>query len=208
MPMSSGDVLRVSCRFKNSISGDIMNVYHWVAAGAISDSNEDIMDAVEAAIDDMYGALSLHLMQEQDPYDIRFDIVDWIAGREQVVGVFGTRTWILTNPPTNSQDGLPQMNAAIVNARSQTPQSFGRKYLGALSEGNIANGSLTGTVLTAIANYITYWLTDITLTGGDLQAAILSYKENGAGQHWWVLLSAVANAVIGTQRRRRISRGS
>lgn len=208
MSLLYGDIVRTSCRFKNSISGDVVNVYHWEAAGAISDSDDDIMDAIETKLDAMYTDLNTHLMSEQDPYDIRHDVVDWIGGKEKVVRVLGTRSWSLTNPPSNTQDGLPQMDCAIVNGRTGRPQTFARKYIGALSEGNIADGSLTSTVLTALSDYITEWLTSIALTGGDLVACVLSKYENPSGYNWWPIVSGVANAIIGTQRRRRINRGS
>lgn len=208
MTLSQYDIVRVSARFKNSISGDVVNVWHWQANGNITDTDSDIMDAIESTLDDMWTQIASHVMEEQDPYDIRFDVVDWVAGKETVQRVLGTRSWTLTNPPSNTQDGLPQMDCALINARTPLPKTFGRKYLGTLSEGNIADGSLTGTVLSAIGSFIGYWLTDIALTGGDLVPGVLTYKTNGALGHFAQFVSAVANAVIGTQRRRRQNRGS
>lgn len=208
MPLDVWDTVRVTARFKNSISGDIVNVYHFTASAAISDDDDTIMDAIDSKLDAMYTDISSHLMSEQSPYDIRYDVVDWIGGKEKVVRNVGSRSWTLNNPPSNTQDGLPQMNAAIVNGRTLRPKTWARKYIGALSEGNIADGSLTGSVLSAVGDYITEWLTDISLTGGDLFASVLSKYENQYSRNWYKILSGVANAVIGTQRRRRQNTGS
>lgn len=207
MTVAVNDIVRCSARMKHSISGDVVNVWHWIMQTA-AESDEDVMDAIEAKLDTAYSGLSSHLMQEQDPYDLRFDIVTYVSGKVTTVRVLGTRSWSLTSPPSNSQDGQPPQVSALINFRTPFPKVYGRKYMGILSEGNQSDGNITGTILSAMETFAAAMITDITMTSGTLAAGTLSYKA-GATHDWWALfLGAVANAITGVQRRRRRNTGS
>jgi len=209
MPVNAMEVIRVSCRFKNSFSGDIVNVYHWRADGAGAPfTDSEIKTAIEGKLSEMYAYISPMMMAITDPYDIRYDIVEWSNNKETVVRTLGTDTWTLTTPPSGSGESLPQMDAGVINLRTLTPKTFGRKYLGPISEGHGASGSLTSIAVGLLADYAAALLSTITFGApGTLSPGIMSYKEI-AGINFKQITAAVVNAVIGSQRRRRINRGS
>jgi hypothetical protein len=208
MTVLPNDVIRVSARFKHDTAGDVVNVFHWFAvSGSTGDSDEDVMDGIDTKLSDAYANVAANMTSMLDPYDIRYDLVEWSAGREVVTRALGTRTWTLTTPPSAAGDGLPTMDAAIINFRTPEPKTFGRKYLGGMVEATQNNGVMSGAILTNLAAFATELLTDIALTDLSLRAGTMSYKAISS-THFVQFLSAVVNAVLGTQRRRRLNRGS
>lgn len=207
MTVEVNDIVRCSARMKHTISGDVVNVWHWIMQPA-AQSDEDVMDAIDDKLDTAYSALNSHIVDETDPYDLKFDIVTIESGRVKTVRVLGSRSWVLTTPPTNGQDGQPPQNAAIINFRTPFPKVFGRKYIGILSEGNQADGNITGPILNALNTFAATMMTDITVGTGTLAAGTLSLKSGPDHNYWALFLGAVVNAITGVQRRRRRNTGS
>jgi len=207
MAISIGDVIRVSARFKNAASGDIVNVYHWKASSGTDISDDAAMDAIDAKLSEAWAAIANAVPAAQDPYDIRYDVVEWSGGAEHVVRTLGTRSWVLTTPPSNSGEALPSQDCGIVNFRTAIPRTFGRKYIGALMEGNQAAGTLTGTTLTQLAAFAAAILDAIFEDPMTLVPGTMTNDPSASG-NWATFVAAVVNAVVGTQRRRRINRGS
>lgn len=208
MTVYEGDLIRVTCRFKSTQSGDIVNVYHfWVSAGASASDSEMIAD-LTAYIDSLYSPLAGQLSNVSDPYDIRFDQVQLVGGVEVVIRNIATQSWTLTSPPAASGETIPAQNAAIVNLRTRFPRVFGRKYLGPFGEGNTGNGTFNASALTAFAAFGADLIGTIAGTTLTYVAGVLSAKA-GAGNNFFAeFVGAVINAISGTQRRRRINRGS
>lgn len=208
MSVAVGDIIRTTCRFKSGFSGDVVNVFHFCAVvGGGVESDSDVMDAIETLLDTAYGRLSTSLPNSLDPYDIRHEIVDWVAGKETTLRVLGTRTWVLTNPPASSGEPLPAQAAAIVNFRTTLPKTFGRKYLGPMLESSNNGGTVNSGTMTAIGNFISDILTAINMTNLTLDSGVLTYKSGTIG-HFIEFAAGVINAIMGIQRRRRPNRGS
>ena len=208
MSIVSGNFIRTSCRFKNSESGDVVNVYHFYAGGTGLATDNDIMTAIEAQMSVMYAYVASQMPSSQDPYDIRHDVVDWVGGKETVIRTLGTRTWTLTTPPNGSTDMMPAMDGVIVNLRTTEPKTFGRKYVGALLEGGQSSGNLTGAALAQFVSYAAAILTPIVSGTITLTPGVLSYKAGNNIPYWASFVAAVVNSILGSQRRRRKNRGS
>jgi len=208
MTIADGEIIRTSARFKNADSGDIVNVFHWKAEGTGSATEDAIMTAIEAKLDAAYAFLASHMWSGQDPYDVRHDVVSWVGGKETVLETLGTRTWTLTTPPSGGTDAMPQMDAAIVNFRTLLPKTFGRKYIGGLLEAGQNGGVLTSTVVSALTSFGAAILADIVSGTITLKPGVVTYKTTFSALHWVPFAAAIVNSVIGTQRRRRINRGS
>lgn len=202
-----GEVVRVSCRFKTSFAGDIVNVWRWQNSGASPVTDTDFIAAAKAKLSTAWAIITSDIHSGVDPYDIRFDVVDFVAGKETVVKALGTDSWILSTPPSGSGDMLPPMDAGLINFRSASPGSFGRKYVGGLLEGSQADGSLTSAAVTRFGNFAAEMLTALAAGGMTFNLGALSSKVGFAG-NWIDFTAAVINAVLGTQRRRRKNRGS
>lgn len=206
MAVPLNTVIRVSARFKNTSAGDVVNVYHWKTGGSGTPSETDVMNAIDTKLSTMWTLLNTNMPEEQDPYDIRYDLVDLVGGVEVVTQNLGTRSWTVTTPPSASTDGLPPMDAAVVNLRTAIPRVFGRKYIGQLTETTQNDGLLTGTILTNLASFITEYLTPITVSGTfTLTAGVITPRS---ATQFAAFISGAVNAVVGSQRRRRKGTGS
>jgi hypothetical protein len=209
MSVADGAVLRVSARFKHLLSGDIVNVFHYDCAFASGPYDDSVvMDAVDDHLTTVYAPIATAIGQDTDPYDIRYDIVTMGLAGEELVRTLGTRTWVLGTPPSGTGDILPQMNAMILNLRTTVPGSFGRKYIGPILEAATGGGALTGSTLSALASAGAALASIFVVAGADfIEAGILTPKASTANK-MAAFIGVVANAIIGTQRRRRINRGS
>jgi hypothetical protein len=206
--MAVDDCIRVTCRFKNTVSGDIVNVFHFKQYSATPTDDSDIADDLTYIIDGLYSGIAGSLNAANDPYDIRFDVVEWSAGKETLVRNIRTDSWVLTTPPTGSGDQLPTQDAAIVNLRTTIPKVFGRKYLGALGEGQVTNGNLISSPLAAFATFADGLLGYLNHGLNSYLAGVLSYKAGAGAGFFTQFVGYVVNAITGTQRRRRTNRGS
>lgn len=202
-----GEIVRVSARFKTVNAGDIVNVWRWRNEGAGAVTDTDFIAACKAKLSTAWAFIANDLHDSCDPYDIRFDVVEFVAGKETVVKALGTDTWILSTPPSGTGDMLPPMDAAIVNFRSQQPGSFGRKYIGVMTEGVQSQGLLTGPAITRLGQFSTELLTALAAGGMNFNLGAISEKVGFAGS-WIEFTAAVINSIFGTQRRRRKNRGS
>jgi hypothetical protein len=208
VPITSGDIVRVTVRFKSTLSGDIVNVFHMRCEATGTNTDANLMDDIDAHMNSLYSGMAAQLNSVSDPYDIRYDLVELVGGVEHVVRNIGTRTWTLTSPPAQSGDTIPPQDAAIVNMRTTLPKVFGRKYLGPFGEGNTGNGTFNASALTALANFGIALLATYNGTNFDLFKGVLSSKATGDPNLFATFVGYVVNALSGTQRRRRINRGS
>lgn len=209
MSVAVGDKLRVTARFKHPVSGDVVNVWHlqasvpWVG----TPTTAAIMAAVQEWLNVMYSAITNELATALEPYDFRVDKVDLIAGEETVTEVIGVATFYLDTPPGGTGDSLPPQDAAIINFRTLIPRVFGRKYLGPIVESRAADGFLLSTALTNLGTMIANCLAGAAVPSvGTLVAGVLTSKA--AGDYFAEFTEGLVNSIFGTQRRRRINRGS
>lgn len=207
MAVVAGDIIRTSARFKSTVSGDVVNVYHWVAGGGLNEADADVMTDIESQLSTAYARIAQQLPNQLDPYDIRHDIVEWSNGREVVIRTLGTRTWTLTTPPASNNTPAGSQLAAVVNFRTLYPKTFGRKYIGTLSYNATSNSALSATTLTNMASFAADILAEIVMTTGSLYAGTITYKVAG-GDHFATFLAAVVSLYAGVQRRRRVNTGS
>lgn len=199
--------IRCSARFKYPGVGDVVNVWYFIMQIA-GETDEDVMDAIEARLDTAYSGYSSHLATDMYPYDLRFDVVDVIGGLVKTVRVMGARSWTLTTPPAGTGDPLPPMNAAIINFRTLFPKVFGRKYIGVLTESSGAIGQMVGAAFTALETFAALMITDIAMTTGELGPGTVSLKAGAGSLYWAQFVGGVVNFLLGTQRRRRQGVGS
>lgn len=208
MTVVEGDIIRTSARFKATTHGDVVNVFHWRAGAGYSDSDADVMTDIEAALSTAFALMATYLWADLDPYDIRHDIVAWVGGKETVVRNLGTRSWVLTTPPSSSAEELPPMVSPILNFRTALPRTFGRKYLPPIMETSQNGGVMIGAILSALTSFGASLMGQITGTSGALYPGVVTYKVTGLVANWAPFIGVVINSILGTQRRRRQNRGS
>lgn len=204
----ANEIVRVTCRFKNQDSGDIVNVWHFRIVTAPSTDDNDVADELTTFLDTLYSNAAAAMTSKTDPYDIRFDIVAYSGGKETLVRNIRTDSWTLTTPPSSTGDGLPMMDAAVINFRTAYPKVFGRKYMGAISEGNQADGVLTGGAVTIWDALAADLIGGVAGAVGTYVTGVISPKVGPSFNYFASFVGYVVNAVMGTQRRRRKNRGS
>lgn len=202
-----GEIVRVSARFKATVAGDVVNVWRWRNDGAAAVSDTDFKAAAKAKLSAAFAFIATDIHGDLDSYDIRFDVVEYVAGKETVTKALGTDTWILSTPPAASGDMLPPMDSIIVNFRSAQPGSFGRKYVGGISENATAGGVIAAATITRLGQFAAELLTGIAAGGQTFNIGAISEKVGYAG-NWIQFISSVINNVLGTQRRRRKNVGT
>lgn len=207
MTIYEGDLIRVTARFKNAVSGDIDNVWFFRVKSGTSDTDANCITDLTGFLDTFYSGLATHISNDQVPYDLRFDTVEWDGTKVVTRRNFGTQTWVLTTNPSYGGDSAAQFVSGIMNFRTTFPKVFGRKYLGALGEGDLDAGRMLSGLTSAIASLAAAFVAD--LVGGTLtyHAGVITYKAT-LTDYFTDFVGVVVNAVLGAQRRRRINRGS
>lgn len=184
-----------------------MNVYRWRNNDVNTVDDASFRASVQAKLSAAFAFLAGDLHNSLDAYDIRFDKVAYVAGKETVTEAWGTFTWTLSTPPAGGGEGLPPMDAAVINFRTTQPGSFGRKYIGVMSENVQADGTIIGAVTGHLGQYATELLTALASGGSTFDLGAFSEKVGYVGS-WLTFSAAVINSILGTQRRRRKNVGS
>ncbi len=208
MALLTNDILRISARFKNSVVGDVMNVFYVQCDGPAADTDVAVMTAVETWLDTAYSNLSV-LSDTNVPFDYKVDLVERDAGVVKIVRHIGTRAWVVTTPPAASGDPMPQGVAGIVNFDSSSPFVRGRKYIGTFTDGSADGDTIVAASLSAIVDFAADVLADIPLAVALLKPGVISLVRDGAAfDGFFKLFGAVANPIVGYLRRRKRGVGS
>lgn len=193
MAFSAGDVFTATARMDlfNGQSA-IQNVFTFnVISG--SGSDQDAMDDIAAQLDTMYGTINSYIAN-----DVSYnDILVYDAGHERPVG---TVSWPSKTVGASVGDVLPGGVAAVITFRTGKNRTFGRKYLGGLTESESNDGALSSPLQTALANFAAYMLTGFVggTSGADWLPIILD--KNSVV---WPLTEALVRDIWGYQRRRK-----
>jgi hypothetical protein len=151
MAVADNSILRVAAHFISAAASDIVNVYHFTmdSVGDVSEANvladlEDLIDALMTNLDQAY------------PTSTSCDSVEaWVwnstLSRWDSIGeVNGTWAGTSTN-----LDEAPAGVAMYVRADSSDAQAKGAKYLPPPNDAALADGLITSTVMTYLANFLT-----------------------------------------------------
>lgn len=198
--MLDGDIVRVTCNFELGDGTQYQNVYHYIRDGTdvISDGNH--VAAIKAAMEQMYAEIAglvLDDVTEQLSFVDRVEFNE-IVDEWRVVENIGTFTPEFT--PTSTDEGLPYQSSAYVVFKTGRPKTVGKKYLFPFSETAQNETVMTGGALAAVVAYAVEALEpravggDVTLTPGVPRTGVQSFFN---------FLVAVANDLLGSQKRRR-----
>ena len=206
MPLLAGDVLRCSVRFSDVNGNDHVNVYYLRAPFEITDSDATIMAAIADYFDDAYSELATNISNLVTEIDIKIDEVEWVGGVLEVTRNLGTVPWSMTTSPSAAGDPLPPGVAALVKFLTGVGKTYGRKFIGMICEAAQASGIITSGLQSQLASYAGVILAGISgiLTGGDLDAGVMSVKIHGFQEY----NNYDVSDVVAYQRRRRQGTGS
>lgn len=203
---TNGEVVRASVRWKTKDDQDIMNVWHYLYEGS-GDTDDNVMDTLDAGIEDIYDIIRSLMEGSLDPFDIKYDIVTLVGGVETVVRNLEIRPYTPTLPPNGSGEEVPNQVSCVVSWRTAHPRSFGRKFLPPFIVTTLTDGRFEAAAMTTIALIAGEGLTVWTTTNGTLTPGILTIYDGGGD---WFLphVTYKVTDIPATQRRRRIGVGS
>lgn len=198
MSVSVGDILRIVATVAWTDGNIMQNVFNAliVGSGGPFDDDDIVTDSVSWVVnmwDNMRTDLSDQLNSSQVQV-YKYDAVgdDW----DEV----GTGAWIQTF--TEIDDQLPRGAAALVLARTENPDSLGKKYIGGYCENALTNGLYTAGIITEMLAFAADWILEFTgaASGADFDPGVWSVVNK-------VLYDFVDNIQASTipayQRRRK-----
>lgn len=205
MPVDNNEVIRASARQSGTSNQDIINVFHYQAAFASQQTDAAVLNGVLAHLDAAYTYLNSVLCSSYNPVDIKVDVVQLVAGVEEVVRNVGTILWTGTYNPAGSGDDLPPAASALVKLLTLVGKTYGRRFISGIRELNAVSGFIDSALQTALGNFAAHVITDYTISSGNsLTPGVLSKKSLAFER----FVSAVVSAVVASQRRRKPYVGS
>lgn len=203
MPISHGDVLRVSANFLLDPGILYQNVYTYLydGVGVPPDATvvADIKAHMELAYDELVGLVLSTTLEDLSTVDI----IEFVAGEWTVTRNVGTFTPSFV--PVGTGDSVPYQSSPFVTFKTTRPKSVGRKFLFPVTESQQANTILGGPAVTAVVAYANLILADITV---DVINALHPCIARTGIDDILVFTAAVVTNVLGSQKRRRPGDGA
>ena len=190
-------VIRITPVFTAPNNTEAMNVWHFVHAGANDVNIEDHWSSIVSYFNALYGQIDDHLStglegQRMEAYD------------ETDGFTLGEVAWPSFNG-ANVNDPLPSAVSLQVDFGTTDPAVRGRKYIPGLTEQASDGDIWYGDLLTDVASFISYLLTNDILSG-DLWLIPAVWSRKLAD--YKPIMSGIIQAVAAYQRRRKPGIGS
>lgn len=175
MAISTGDVLRMVVSMVWDDGNIMQNVYAAQITGAGGPwTDADVLDDLEDWADAMYANIVGQVSSFVDGNEIFGYVWDPVG---QDFDLFGTEPW--TWLPTNVGSELPRGVALFLKAPTSDPDVQGRKYLGGMTENEVAVGLWDAASIAAAALYGGDWILPFigTLTTATITPGVWSVKN-------------------------------
>jgi hypothetical protein len=193
--VQSGDILQV--RAKMSYGADeVMNVWHVKADFDTEQSEEDVYNAINAWIDDIYDNIDQYIST-----GMSFDTIEVINLTQE--NTLGEDAWDTLTAGTAASNTLPRQTQALVRFITSTLGSQGRKYIpGFCEDENLGSGSLSSAAQTALAAFAAEALSYAVISVGNY---IIPGNWNPTLSRFVEWASAVVNPYMATLRKRSVT---
>lgn len=208
MTVTDGDILKVVVSWECPAFVIAQNVFYWQLNDPTPDNptNAQIITALDTELTAMYGDLQTALSTEYEVEDFKTDRVEWVVDKWETVENLGLNDLSIVG--SNANDAVPHGVAAVITATTTRPQTRARKFLPGFGENLFEDSTLSGTILVALAAFITEWLNDRTVVGSAEIVPVVLGMVGASEGNIYPLLAAAANAISGYQRRRKPGVGS
>lgn len=198
MAVEVGDIVRITAGMLLDNAHLIQNVYHFIVdAEPGSPGDDDFMNDLDDIMDDLY-------------LTINFRVSDRIA-YESITGINVTkdellpsRAWPTLTIGADTDDMIPEMNAACVFHRTIKPRVRASKFLPCCGETSNEGGALQGIYKTAVQAFGDFLVGSIIEAGTTLRYGAF----NRSTSIFTPVNVAIVPARFRTQRRRRIGVGA
>lgn len=206
MSIVDGDLLRVTVSFTQPQAGQIQNVYFFKASLSAGEDEQDVIDGIEAWVDDLYSELD-EMSDSLNTDLLKIEKVEVADGVVTALETVSNAGFSLTSPPAGSATEGPQFIAAVVNTYTQRPQVRGRKYFGTWTNTASAQGSWSSGIQTVLAAAAGWLLEEVALTSGALLPGLISSKYLNGISPFFPLITSAAQAICAKQGKRKIGVG-
>jgi len=201
-----GEIFRVACRVTSSAAQDLVNVWHIRAELVEAMTDELFAGGVCTSIKNKYSTADDSQANDIDPVDIRIDCVEMVAGHETIVRHLGVFPWPEGYAPSGAFDPLPWQVAALFKFTTSGVRTLARKFWPGLTVDTLnASGNIDTATLADLVDMAAYFLGMSMLDTYNGFRFVVWGKRAAA---WLPFISATVDAVLSTQRRRKINVGS
>lgn len=198
MTIVAGDILRTSMNFTLDDGSLYQNVYHHQRTGIGILSDAEHVAAISTWAATMYGELASQIQQSVVEGLSSVDLVEFVAGRWEVVENIGT--FVVPFAPLNVNDAMPNQVSPYVLFKTARPKTVGRKFLFPMTEGSFDGSYISGTLVAALVAYADDALANIVIQV--LDNLVPGVPRTGFDV-WLPFALAIVTNVCGSQRRRR-----
>lgn len=205
MTVAHGKVLRVSARFRDALSGDVVNVFYVLTNFATPQAEADVMTALDTNLTASYGNFDQHMISTTEPVDLKVDVVEFQAGKWVVTQNVGLTSWGAGLTTAETNDALPPGSAVLLKLRTGLGKHWGRKFFGAFTELNNVVGYVSSALQTAVLAFGTGMLSPITISAGNTMKYVVPDTVYGLARY---VTEVAVNSIWSYQRRRRTAVGS
>jgi hypothetical protein len=197
MAIAVGDILRIACRFLMAGTDERVNVWHLRADSVLGGTDADKMADIAGFFDLAYTGLN-SLFSDDLSY---LDITGQNISKSELLP---DQSWPTLTFGGDTNSAMPGPVSASVYWGTVAPKVVGRKFLPDTTEGTNADGTLTGNLIAALANFGGNFIVPIGLANIDVFAGTYNY----AAQTFTPFLNVNVPVRFRTQRRRRRGVGS
>jgi hypothetical protein len=198
--VTDGDVIRAACRLRDGYGSDILNVYHFMYAGATTNSTV-LGPFLINALDLMYDHI-----QPAIPSDTTF--VDIDLSNATTGEVEAARAWQYQTAGGGTGAQMPSKDTALVVGRTNRSKVVGRKFLGPFISDTNVDGVWSSGFLTSLGDFLTDYLADVIVGAvGSLSPGVARYIA-GVFNRFTLIDTGYCTNGIYSQRRRRPGVGS
>lgn len=208
MTVSDGELVKVVVTHECPDTVIAQNVFYYQLddSGSSNPSNDQISTALDTEFTALWNTIEAYVTPEYNCAEIKIDKIEWISDVWETVENIGVETIGVVGGA--AQNAVPHGCAGVITANTTRPQTRARKFIAGLGEGTMDDSTLLSATLTALAAFVTEWLSGRGVVGGAvLEPVVVGFSGPSAGLTY-ILISAAANAIAGYQRRRKPGVGS
>lgn len=195
MTIAAGNVLKLTAKLTLPNAGQCQNVYYVEVTDIAGQNQLQIRTAIGRYLDAIYVAIDTHMDTNVEP-DI-IDIYNLSADTAEPSVNFNSFAG-----GTGAAQGLPPQNSVMIRGTTNVKRREARKYMPPVTEVDQENGIVNAGTLTDYATAGAAWIADYIdgTNGVTLNPVVVRAL---APLVFSPLQSALINAVIDTQRRRK-----
>jgi len=206
MTVADNVVLRASARWVDPNGSDVVNVWFFVADFVTPQADQDVFDAVDQYLENVFVEFESKLIANFDPLDLKVDVVAWDSEKWQVIQNVGFGSWGAGISTVAVADALPPGASALGYLRTGLGKHGGKKFFAGFgtasltNDGNVDVGT-TSTIVLGLTELLTPFIIS---ASNELIAVVLDHLDGTIRE----IIEIGASAVFAYQRRRRPGTGS